>query len=171
MLHSCSLATFHPALKMKCIIFYSSYRAQRRTLTTQRWAYLCMLMMQEDWRQLSAWPSRPVSCSPATSGLMLALSMEQWELCRPSATGLEAHLTCPLLSWSTLTATLVPPFLTAPYPSLGFASAGPQEASAHVCSCPSNWHGQSPSTNCRVSPWTRWLSTLARGNSPQASHL
>ena len=70
-----------------------------------------------------------------------------------------------------LTASLAPPSLTAPYPSLLFAAAGPpQEASAHVSSCPSNWHGQSLSTNPRVSPWTRWLSTLARGSSPQASH-
>ena len=44
MLHSCSLATFHPALKMICIIFYSSHRPQRRTLTTQRWACLCIPM-------------------------------------------------------------------------------------------------------------------------------
>ena len=111
------------------------------------------LMMEEDWRQLSAWPGQPMSCSAATSELMLALSMEQWELCRPSARELEAHLTCP---WSALTATLAPPSLTAPYPSFLFTAAGPpQEASAHVCSCPSNWHGQSLSTNRRVSPWTR----------------
>ena len=98
--------------------------------------------------------------------------MEQWGLCRSSATKLDAHLTCPLLSWSTLTATLVPPTLMAPYISLLFAAAGPpQGASAHVSSCPLSWHGQSLSTNHRVSPWTRWSSTLARENSPQASRL
>ena len=30
-----------------------------------------------------------------------------------------------------------------------------QEASAHVCSCLSSWHGQSPSTSLRVSLWTK----------------
>ena len=113
-----------------------------------------------------------MSCSPATSGLMLALSMEQWELLRPSATEPENHLTCPLLSCFALTAILDPPSLMALCPSLLFAAAGPtQEASAHVSSYPSSWHGQSPSTSLRGSPWTRWSSTLARENSPQALHL
>ena len=76
--------------------------------------------------------------------LRLALSMEQWELYKPSATEQEAHQTCPLLSWSTLTDTLAPPSLTALCPSFLFAAAGPpQEASAHICSSPSSWHGQS----------------------------
>ena len=114
------------------------------------------LTMQEDWRQSSAWPGQPVLCSPATSGLMLASSTEQWELSRPSVTGLEDHLTCPSLPWSALTATPAPPSLTAQYPSLLFAAPGlPQEAHAHVFSCPSSWHGQSPSTSLRVSPWTK----------------
>ncbi len=56
---------------------------------------------------------------------MLALSMEQWEVYKPSATEQELHQTCPLLSWSTLTATLAPPFLTALCPSFLFAAAGP----------------------------------------------
>ena len=46
---------------------------------------------------------QPMGC------LMLALSMEQWELYKPFATEQEVHQTCPLLSWSTLTATLAPP--------------------------------------------------------------
>ena len=122
--------------------------------------------------QLSAWPTQPVLCSTATSGLTSASSMEQWELSKPSATGQEAHLTFPSLSWSTLTATLAPPSLTAPSPSLLFAAAGPpqEEASAHDSSCPSSWRGLSPSTSHRVSPWTRWSSTSARESSPQASH-
>ena len=98
--------------------------------------------------------------------------MEQWELSKPSATGQEAHLTFPSLSWSALTATLAPPSLTAPSPSLLFAAPGPpqEEASAHDSSCLSSWRGQSPSTSLRVSPWTRWLLMLARESSPQASH-
>ena len=120
------------------------------------------LTMQEDWRQSSAW----------TSGLTLALSTEPWELSRPSATGLEDHLTCPLLSWSALTSTPAPLFQTAQYPSLLFAAPGPpREVSAHVSSCPSRWRGQSLSTNLRVLPWTKWSSMLARESFPQASHL
>ena len=89
--------------------------------------------------------------------------MEPWELSKPFATRQEAHLTCQLLSWSSLTATPAPPSLTALSPSLLFAAAcPPQEASAHVSSCPSSWRGPSPSTSLRVSPWTRWSSTSAR---------
>ena len=81
-------------------------------------------------------------------------------------------LTFPSLSWSALTAILAPPSLTAPYPSLLFAAAGPpqEEASAHDSSCPSSWRGQSPSTSPRVSPWTRRSLMLARESYPHASH-
>ena len=85
--------------------------------------------------------------------LMLALSMEQWKLYKPSATEQEVHQTCPLLSWSTLTGTLTPPSLTALCPLFLFAAVGPpQKASAHISSCPTSWHGQSLSTSPRVSP-------------------
>ena len=109
------------------------------------------LMMQEDWRQSFVWPCQLVSCSPATSGLTLVLSVEQWELFKPYATALEDHLISLLLSWSILTATLALLFTTALCPSLLFAAAGlHQDASAHVCSCLSSWHGQSPSISLRV---------------------
>jgi len=55
----------------------------------------------------------------------LPLSMEQWELYKPSATEQEVHQTCPLLSWSTLRATLAPPSLTALCPSFLFDAARP----------------------------------------------
>ena len=129
------------------------------------------LMTQEDLRQSFVWPHQLVSCSPATSGLMSALSMELWEPFKPSATALEDHPTYPSQSWFTLTATLALPFTMELYPSLLFAAAGlHQEASAHVCSCLSSWRGQSPSTSLRVSPWTKWSSMSARESSPQVSH-
>ena len=97
-----------------------------------------------------------VVCSPASSGLTSALSMEQWELLRSSATELEDHLTCPLLSWFALTATLDPLSPMALCPSLLFAEPGlHQEASAHISSCPSSCHGQSQFTSPRDLTFTK----------------
>ena len=80
-------------------------------------------MTREAWSQsLIAWPSQRESCSPTTSGLMLVLAMEQWELYNTSATALEDHQTCPLLSWSTLTEILALLFITTLCPSLLCAS-------------------------------------------------
>ena len=113
-------------------------------------------MIQEDWSQSFVWPSQPVLCSPATSGLMSVLSMEQWELCKTSATAVEDHQTYPLLSWSTLTTIPALLFIMTLCRSLLFVASGLQrEASAHVCRCLSSWHGKSPSTSLRASLWTK----------------
>ena len=84
------------------------------------------------------------------------------ELVQPSATTPEGHLICLLLSWSALTATPAPPYMTALCPSFLFAAAGlHQEVSAHAFSCPSSWRRQSPSTSLNVSLWTKWSSMSA----------
>ena len=101
----------------------------------------CSLMMQEYWRQSSALPSQHVLCSPATSGLMLASSMEQWELSTPSVTGLVDHLT----------ATLAPLSMAAQYPSLLFAA----------CSCPSSWHPQVSRSDIGKKPFSTGLTFIA----------